>query len=71
MSRHSFGSELLQEISIIVILIFCLNLISSCLLSILDLVTIEKKCMGELTKSINTLIINLIKCDLARVKKRC
>ena len=30
-----------------------------------------EKCMGRLMKSINTLITNLIKRDLARVKKSC
>ena len=45
-------------------------LICSYLLSIFSLVTLEKfalikQCMIELMKSINTLIANLLRCDLA------
>ena len=51
-------------------------LIGSYLLSIYSLVTFEKlglteKIMTKLIKSINNYITNLLRCDLARVRKSC
>ena len=59
MLSHSFVSKFLQEISIIVILIFCLNFPSSkypsfALIYYQFSASVMKKCMTELMKSINT-----------------
>ena len=81
MLRHSFVSKFLKEVSIIVILIFCLkistskmSLICSYLLSIYSFATLEtlgliKKIMVELIKSITTSITNLLRRYLIHVRK--
>ena len=70
MLRHSFVSKFLKEVSIIVILIFCLkistskmSLICSYLLSIYSFATLETLglIMVELIKSITTSITNLLR----------
>ena len=78
---NSFGKFFLQEIAIIVILIFCWTSQPKNVLNLLLFIinfqpryswnVLIKKCVRELMKSINTLISNLIKCDLARVRKSC
>ena len=74
-----FVSKSLQEISVIIILIFCLNFhASKCpyhqylylLLIYYQNNLLSKKCM-ELMKSINTAFTNLVRRDLAREIKIC
>ena len=61
MSRHSFVTKFLQEISLIIInLIFCLNSY-----------VYELICTMEFMKSNNTSITNLLRRDLALARKSC
>ena len=71
MSRHDFVSKFLQEIPIVIVLLYCLSFHASKSSLLLFIISLSKKCMMELRKSINTLFTNLIRHDLARVRKTC